>query len=42
MTESQFVKTEGPEPPDEEVLLKEKHRETMAKLDATIIDMLKK
>ena len=42
MTESQFVKTEGPEPPDEEVLLKEKHRETMAKLDATIIDMLAK
>ena len=42
MTESPFVKAEGPEPPDEEVLLKEKHRETMAKLDAFIINQLKK
>ena len=41
MTESPFVKAEGPEPPDEEVLLKEKHRETMAKLDAAIINQLK-
>ena len=42
MTESPSVKAEGPEPPDEEVLLKEKHRETMAKLDAAILDQLKK
>lgn len=41
MTESPFVKAEGPEPPDEGVLLKEKHRETMAKLDAAIINQLK-
>ena len=41
MTESPHLKAEGPEPPDEEVLLKEKHREMMAKLDAAIIDQLK-
>lgn len=36
MTESPFVKAEGPEPPDAVDLLGEKHRETMARLDATI------
>ena len=41
MTESPFVKAEGPEPPDEEVLLKEKHRETMAGLEAAVLDQLK-
>lgn len=38
MTESPFVQAEGPEPPDVVDLLGEKHRETMAKLDATILD----
>ena len=41
MTESPFVKAEGPEPPDEMDLLRAKHRETMARLDATILDQLK-
>ena len=40
MTESPFIKAEGPEPPDEEVLLGKKHRETMAKLGASILDQL--
>ena len=42
MTESPFVKAEGPAPPGAGDLLGEKHRETMAKLDATILDQLKK
>lgn len=42
MTESPFVKAEGPEPPDVVDFLKEKHRETMAKLDATILDQIAK
>lgn len=42
MTESPFVKTEGPEPPDEANLLGAKHRETMAKLDDAILEQLKK
>lgn len=42
MTESPFVKAEGPEPPDEGILLGEKHRETMAKLYTTISDQLTK
>ena len=42
MTESPFVKAEGPEPPGVADLLKEKHRETMAKLDDAILDQLKK
>ena len=42
MTESPFVKTEGPEPPDEADPLKEKHREMMAKLDAAVRDQLMK
>ena len=41
MTEPPFVKAEGPEPPDEGILLKEKHRVTMAKLDDAILDQLK-
>ena len=42
MTESPFVKAEGPEPPDVADILGEKHRETMARLDATILDQLMK
>ena len=42
MTESPFVKTEGPEPPDVVDLLGEKHRETMARLDDAILDQLAK
>ena len=42
MTESPSVKAEGPEPFDKVDLLKEKHKETMAKLDAAILDQLKK
>ena len=41
MTESPFVKAEGPEPPDVVNLLGEQHRETMAKLDAAILNQLK-
>ena len=41
MTESPFVKAEGPAPPGAGDLLGEKHRETMAKLDAAIINQLK-
>ena len=41
MTESPFVKAAGPEPPGVVDLLKEKHRETMAELDAAIINQLK-
>ena len=42
MTESPSVQAEGPEPPGVADLLKEKHRETMAELDVTILDQLKK
>lgn len=42
MTEPPFVKAEGPEPPDADDLLGDQHRETMAKLDAAIINQLKK
>ena len=42
MTESPFVKAEGPEPPDVADILGEKHRETMAQLDATILDQIAK
>ena len=42
MTESPSVQAEGPEPPGVADLLKEKHRETMAGLDAAILDQLKK
>ena len=41
MTESPFVKAEGPEPPNVADILGEKHRETMAKLDDAIINQLK-
>ena len=42
MTESPFVKAEGPEPPDVVNLLGEQHRETMAKLDDAILNQLAK
>ena len=42
MTESPFVKAEGPKPPGVVDLLGEKYRVTMAKLDAAILDQLKK
>ena len=42
MTESPSVQAEGPEPPGVADVLKEKHWETMAELDATILDQLKK
>ena len=42
MTESPFVKAEGPEPPDVGAILREKHWETMAQLDAAILDQLVK
>ena len=41
MTESPFVKAEGPEPPGVADILGEKHREAMAGLDAAIINQLK-
>ena len=41
MTESPFVKAEGPELHDVADILGEKHREMMAKLDAAIINQLK-
>ena len=41
MTESPSVQAEGPEPPGVADLLKEKHRETMAELDATIVNQLR-
>ena len=42
MTESPFVKAEGPEPPDGEDLIREKNRATMAKLSESILDQLEK
>ena len=42
MTESPFVKAEGPEPPDVEDRIKEKNRATMAKLSESILDQLEK
>ena len=42
MTESPFVKAEGPEPPNVADILREKHRETMARLDDSILDQLAK
>ena len=42
MTESPFIKAEGPEPPDEEDLIREKNRATMAKLSESILDQLEK
>ena len=41
MTESPHLKAEGPEPPGVADLLGEKHRETMAGLEAAVLDQLK-
>ena len=42
MTESPFVKTEGPEPPDVVDFLGKEHQEAMAKVNATILDQIAK
>ena len=42
MTESQFVKTGGPEPPDVVDFLGREHQEAMAKVNATILDQIAK
>lgn len=38
MTESPFVKAEGPEPPDEADNLSERHQKVMSKVDEAILD----
>lgn len=42
MTESPFVKAEGPKPPSAGDLLREQHRATMGRLDDAILEQLKK
>ena len=42
MTESPFVKAEGPEPPDVVDFLGKEHQEAMAKVNATILDQIAK
>ena len=42
MTESPFVKAEGPEPPDVVDFLGKEHQEAMAKVNATILEQLQK
>lgn len=42
MTESPFVKAEGPEPPDVADLLGKKHQKVLSKVDDAILEQLKK
>ena len=40
MTESPFVKAEGPEPPDAAGILSERHQQVLSKMDNAILDQL--
>lgn len=42
MTESPFVKTEGPEPPDVADILSKRHQPVLSKVDDAILDQLTK
>ena len=40
MTESPFIKAEGPEPPDAAGILSERHQQVLSKMDNAILDQL--